>query len=186
MPNKMKTEGSLDKAIAEQIRLEKKNDIYEKVKSTRKEEVDLSDDIGKSVVSQMQVVIPAIYYWEDVENGKSVMMTMAFKIRGKNYGMAYPIDDQNFVKIDMMRKKLFNVVKESLDVLLHHGDKILDDHGNIVPDKVMDEEAVRWKHDKYWGKKVAAFNKLVRVMPITSAKAMQLGLLDKPQLLLAS
>lgn len=99
--------------------------------------------------------------------------------------MAYPIEDQNFVKIDMQRKKLFNVVKESLDVLLHHGTQILDMTGNIDPNLVHEQEAIRWKHDQYWHKKVAAFNKLVRIKPITSAEAIKLGLLDKPQILLA-
>ena len=152
----------------------------------KKEDVDLTDSVGQKVMDGLRTVIPPIYYWEDVENGKSVMMTMAFKILGKNYGMAYPIEDQNAVKIDIQRKKLFAVVKESLDVLLHHGDKILDMFGNIDPALVNDAEAFRWKNDQHWPKKVAAFNKLVRIAPITSSKAIELGLLDKPQLALAT
>jgi hypothetical protein len=105
-------------------------------------------------------------------------MTMAFKMFGMRFGMSYPIEDQNFVKIDMLRKKLFGVVKESLDVLVHHGKKGLDSRGNIDPRLVNDQEAIRFRLDEYWDKKVAAFNKLVRVAPITKEKAIKLGLLE--------
>ena len=136
-------------------------------------------EVPKEVLDQMSVVIPPVYYWEEVENGKSVMMTMAFQMFGNNYGESYPIEDDNVVMIDIGRKKLFNVVKESLDVMVHHGKKILDSAGNIDPNLVNEEEAIRYKHDPFWDKKVAAFNQLVRVAPITKAKAIELGLLNK-------
>lgn len=139
----------------------------------KKEQVAVPADI----LAGMHVQIPPIYYWEDVENGKSVMMTMAFRMFGRNYGQSYPIEDTNAVKIDIMRKKLFAVVKESLDVMIHHGTKILDSFGNIDPKLVNEEEAVRFKYDKFWEKKVAAFNQLVRIAPITKAEAERLGLL---------
>lgn len=138
----------------------------------KKEQIEVPADI----LAGMHVVIPPIYYWEDVENGKSVLMTMAFQMFGQNFGMSYPIEDTNVVKIDIMRKKLFAVVKESLDVLVHHGKKVLDSFGNIDPKLVNEEEAVRFAHDPHWDKKVAAFNQLVRIAPITKEKAMKLGL----------
>ena len=98
----------------------------------------------------------------------------------KNFGMSYPIEDTNRVKLDILQKKLFWVVKESLDCLIHHGEKVLDMFGNIDPRKVNDEEALRFKYDPLWVKKVAAFNKLCKITPITKAKARSLGLLDKP------
>jgi hypothetical protein len=125
------------------------------------------------------IVIPPIYYWEDVENGVSGKMTMAFQILGMTFGMSYPIEDQNIVKIKILRSKLFRVVKESLDVLIHHGEKVLDLFGNIDPRMVNNEEAIRYRYDRDWNKKVAAFNQLVRVAPITRKKAIKLGLLDK-------
>lgn len=134
-------------------------------------------EVPKDILDSMHIIIPPIYYWEDVENGKSVLMTMAFQMFGKNFGLSYPIEDTNAVKIDIIRKKLFAVVKESLDVLVHHGTKVLDSFGNIDPKLVNEEEAVRFKHDPYWDKKVAAFNQLVRIAPITKAKAEKLGLL---------
>lgn len=133
-------------------------------------------EVPEALLASMNIVIPPIYYWEDVENGKSVMMTMAFQMFGSNYGESYPIESTNVVELDIMRKKLFATVKESLDVLIHHGTKVLDAGGNIDPKAVNEEEAVRYRHDPFWDKKVAAFNQLVRIAPITKEKAIELGL----------
>lgn len=141
----------------------------------KKEKVAVPLDI----FSDMRVRIPPIWYWEDVNaDGTSSLMTMAFQFRGMNYGLSYPIEDTNSVKIDIMRKKLFAVIKDSLDALVHHGTKILDSGGNIDPRLVNDEEAIRFRLDKHWDKKVAAFNKLVRVAPITKKKAIKLKLIN--------
>jgi hypothetical protein len=135
-------------------------------------------EVPEDILDDVHKVIPPIYYLEDVENGKSVLMTMAFQMFGNNYGEIWPIEDTNFVKIDIMRKKLFNVVKESLDVMVHHGQKILDSDGNIDIEKMNEQEALRYKYDKFWKEKVAAFNKLVKIAPITRKKAEKLGLLN--------
>jgi len=140
----------------------------------KKEKVTVPSDI----LSEMRIVIPPIFYWEDVVDGKSVKMTMAFQWRGRNYGMSYKIEDDNFVKIGMLRKKLFAIIKESLDVICHHGEKVLDIFGNINPRLVNDEEAIRFRYDKNWDKKVAAFNQLVRVAPITKEKAIKMKLIN--------
>lgn len=132
--------------------------------------------VPPAIMGEMRVIIPPLFYWEDVVDGVSVKMTMAFKYKGMNFGMSYPIEDTNFVKTDILRRKLFAVVKESLDVLCHHGTKVLDMFGNIDPRLVNNEEAIRFKYDKYWDKKVAAFNKLVKIAPITKAKAIKMKL----------
>jgi hypothetical protein len=134
--------------------------------------------LDEGVTRQMKVAIPPIYYWEDVEDGKSVMMTMAFRWNGQNWGLAYPIETENSVTISMQRKRLFHHVKETLDILVHHGTAVLDNRGSIDPRLVNDQEALRWRHDKFWGQKVAAFNKLVRIAPITKKRAIELRLLD--------
>ena len=139
----------------------------------KKENVEIPVDI----LGEMKIVIPSIYYWEDVVLGQSTKMTMAFKILGSVYGLSYPIEEDNAVKINIARKKLFNTVKESLDVLVHHGKKVLDSFGNINPRLVNDEEAIRYKFDQLWNKRVVAFNKLVRIKPITRKEALKLGLL---------
>lgn len=132
--------------------------------------------VPPAIMGEMSVQIPPIYYWEDVIDGKSCLMTMAFQIYGRNFGMSYPIEDTNFVKIDILRKKLFAVVKESLDVLVHHGTKVLDSFGAIDLRLVNEQEAIRFRYDRYWDKKVAAFNQLVRIVPITKAKAIKMRL----------
>lgn len=139
--------------------------------------------VPPSLLGGMRVLIPNIYYWEDVEDGISVKMTMAFQWRGMNYGMSYEIEDQNYVKIEMLRKKLFSYVKSTLDVIVNHGTKVLDSFGNIDSRLVNDEEAIRYRYDKDWDKKVAAFNSLVRVCPITKKKAVKMKLLDEPKVL---
>lgn len=133
-----------------------------------------------SVIAR-KIVIPPIWYWEDVEKGISHMMTMAFQRNGLNFGMSYEINDDNRDRIDIMRKKLFAVVKETMDAIVHHGQTILDSFGNIDPRKVHEAEALRFWADPLWAKRVAAFNKLVKIMPITKKKAIELGLLDKPK-----
>ena len=165
------------------------SDIITSMKEVKEQEQPVANFAKKpnifvppSVMGNMRIQIPPIYYWEDVVDGQSVMMTMAFKIHGGLFGMSYPIEDQNVVKINILRKKLFAVVKESLDVLVHHGKKVLDSFGNIDPRLVNEEEAIRYRLDQYWDKKVAAFNKLVRVAPITKKKAVKLGLLPQPKM----
>lgn len=145
-------------------------------KFAKKEKEEKIDPV---IESQVRVTIPPIYYWEDVHNGKSFLMTMAFKWKGQNWGESYPIEDEDDdAIISKHRQMLFGRVKETLDVLLHHGTKVLDSHGNIDPRLVNDEEAIRWKHDPHWQQKVAAFNKLVRIAPITRDRAVQLKLVD--------
>lgn len=140
----------------------------------KKERVELTPE------EQRNIQIPPLYYWEDVNlDGTSSLMTMAFQWEGKIYGMSYPIgaDEQNRVRINIMRQKLFNVVKETCDVLVHHGMKVLDQYGNVDPQKVNDQEAIRYRFDPTWDRKVKAFNQLVKIYPITRKKAIKLGLI---------
>src|SRR3989338_10042678 len=94
----------------------------EDIKFAKKENIAVSPEL----MASMNILIPNIYYWEDVVNGKSEKMTMAFQMFGRNFGMSYPIEDTNRVKLDILQKKLFWAVKDSLDVLIHHGEKVLD------------------------------------------------------------
>lgn len=152
----------------------RKEDTQPLANFAKKEHIAVPSDI----LSEMRVVIPPLYYWEDVnDDGTSSLMTMAFQYRGRNYGMSYPIEDTNVVKIEMLRKKLFAVVRESLDAMCHHGTKVLDGFGNIDPRLVNEQEAIRYRYDEHWNKKVAAFNKLVRIAPITKKKALKMGLI---------
>jgi len=137
--------------------------------------------IAKPILQDMNVMIPPLYYWETVESGVSVLMTAAFMYKGMKFGESYEIPvPNNYVKIQKMRKKLIKKVTQTMDVLVQHGKQVLDSAGNIDPRKVMDQEAIRFKYDPLWDKRVAAFNKLVRVAPITRSQAVNLGLLHKP------
>ena len=153
------------------------NEEKTKTKFARKEEVD----VPAPLLAEAQIKIPPIYYWEDIFEDLPVLMTMAFKIYGRTFGLSYPVEEKdarNVVKMKMTRGKLFNVVKESLYVLLHHGEKILDSYGNIDPRLVNEQEALRFKYDPLWDKRVAVFNKLVRAVPITREEAVKLKLLN--------
>lgn len=121
----------------------------------------------------MDTLVPNIYYWEERNIlGGLDLMTMGFKWEGKMYCRAFEMaNERNVVKIKMARRKLFQIMKESLDVLVHHGAKVLDATGNINPRLVNDEEAIRYKFDPLWDKRVAAFNKIVRVKEITKEEA---------------
>lgn len=138
--------------------------------------------VPTDILSEMNVQIPPIFYWEDVYQGKSQLMTMAFKWHNMNYGYSYPIEDENTVRLEMLRRRLFNRVSETLDCLVHHGTKVLDINGNIDPRLVNDQEAIRDYYDKNWKNKIAAFKKLVKIAPITKEKAMSLKLIDAPKI----
>jgi hypothetical protein len=135
-------------------------------------------EVSPSILKDESVNVPPIYYWEDVCDGKSVLMTMAFKWKGRNWGMSYPIEDDNMKKREICRKKLFRIVKESMDILVHHGEKVLDSTGNIDSRLVNDQEALRFKMDPIWDKRILAFNQLVKIKPITKKRAEILGLLN--------
>ena len=139
----------------------------------KKEEVIVPQDIWDEV----NVKIPPLYYWEDVFEGKSQLMTMAFTHRGGYYGYSYPNEDENMVMRQILRKRLFNRMSETMDVVLHHGEKVMDRDGNIDPRLVNDQEAIRAFYDKNWKYKVAAFRKLIKINPITKKQAKQLKLI---------
>lgn len=133
--------------------------------------------VDADILTGMRIVIPPIYYWEDVNlTGKSIMMTMAFRMNGRLWGESQEIVNEG--EIPRQRNNLFGKMRETLDVLLHHGDKVLDSNGDIDPRLVYDEEALRWKYDERWPQKVAAFNQLVRLAPITRARAIELKLIE--------
>lgn len=142
-------------------------------------------NIPSNIMAEVSVMVPPLYYWEDIVDGKSYQMTMAFDWKGFKFGMSFPIQEaeqNNAVKMDFLRKKLFKAVKEPLDVLCHHGSKVLGSDGNIDIRLVNEQEAIRFKFDRYWREKVAALNKLVKIKSITKKKAIKLGFIDGPKI----
>ena len=128
----------------------------------------------------VNIRVPTIYFWEESYNDKPTIMTAAFKWKGVCFGESFPIDD---TKLSTVRKKadknkLIEKVKEALDVLIHHGKRVLDDgDGNIDPRKVNDAEAERFYLDPGWRDKVIALRQIMLVRKITREQAVQLGLL---------
>lgn len=125
------------------------------------------------------ITVPTVYFWEESYNDKPILMTVAFKWRGICFGESFPIDN---TKLRRIRKKgdknrLIEKVKEALDILVHHGEKILDGDGNINPKKVNDEEAIRYWLDENWRGKVIALRKAMIVKDITRDQAVKLELL---------
>ena len=123
-----------------------------------------------------KIIVPNLYYWETEYNGKAYLMTAAFQWKGMNYGFSFSMED-NAVKNKMNKKKLINIVKESLDILVHHGKNAIVSDGNINSRETRDEEARRFWLDKLWAKRIICFNKIVKVKNITCDEAKKLKLL---------
>lgn len=130
------------------------------------------------------IVVPDIFFWVEYDQTeKPTHMTCAFTYNSKRYGPlqfgeTWPIDkDWSKVSRRTFEKKLMGKMVESLDLLVHHGDRILDSDGNIHPVRANDAEAERFFLDKNWGDRIGAFAKIVRVKAINKAKAIELGLI---------
>ena len=76
-----------------------------------------------------------------------------------------------------LREMLEGKLRETLDVIVHHGKQVLDGDGNIDGQLVQDQEAIRHFHDKLWSDRVTAFNKVVLIKDITREEALKMKLL---------
>ncbi len=125
------------------------------------------------------VRVPTIYFWEDFYNNKPEKMTAAFKWRGMCFGESFPIDDTKLNKIRKRgdKNRLIEKVKEALDIVVHHGSRVLDSDGNINPKKVNDAEAERFWIDPEWRNKIIALRKIIIVKDATKEEVIKLGLL---------
>ena len=124
------------------------------------------------------IVVPPIYFWTEEYQGKPTVMTAAVRYEGMNFGLSFPINEnKTWYNID--KKKLITHMKEVVSVLSLHGRKVLDTFNQIDPRLVNDEEAVHWKLDPLWDKRVKAVERLTKVKEITRARAVKLKLLDK-------
>ena len=122
---------------------------------------------------KLKLDIPVIFYWEDEQVS---VMTAAFKWKGKNFGLSFNLDS-NIKRNEMNKRQLLFRVGATLDLLLHHGNKILDSDGNLNKEKVDDVEARKFWLDKDWAKQVAFVNKILRTKDITKERAKKLKLL---------
>ena len=122
------------------------------------------------------ILVPPIYFWVEEYNEKPTIMTVAVRWESMNFGLSFPVDE-NKVRAKMDSKKLLGHMKEVVSVLVLHGRKVLDKFNQIDPRLVNDEEAIRWKLDPLWDKRVSAVNKLMKIKDITKDDAAKLKLL---------
>ncbi len=122
-----------------------------------------------------KIMVPPIYFWLDIEEEKPVLMTAAVQWKGRNFGLSFPVDE-NKVRAQMASKKLITHMREIVSVLTLHGEKVLDSDFQIDPLKVNDQEAIHWKMDPQWTRKVLAVRQLTKVRDITKQAAINLKL----------
>ena len=130
------------------------------------------------------IVVQTIYFWVEFDlQEKPVSMTAAFTYFSKAYG---PLQFGETWTVDeawgpttrkAYQKKLCGKMVETLDVLVHHGDKILDSRGNINFRELQDAEAERFFRDPLWADRLGAFTKVVIVKVINFKKAQELKLI---------
>lgn len=121
-------------------------------------------------------LVPPIYFWIEEYNGKPTIMIAAVRWANMNFGLSFPVNENKvWAKIDS--KKLITHMKEVVSVLVLHGRKVLDKYNQLDPRLINDEEAIRWKLDPIWDKRVNAVNKLMRIKDITREEAVKLKLL---------
>ena len=124
-------------------------------------------------MGKVNLDIPIIFYWIDEQDS---VMTAAFKWKGENFGLSYLFSSD--VKANNINKnKLLFQVGTTLDVLLHHGRKVVNSKGDVDSEMVDNEEAKRFWLDQDWAKQVAFINKMMQTKDITKEYAKKLGLL---------
>lgn len=129
-----------------------------------------------------KIFVPDIFFWIEYDlMEKPVCMTAAFTYNSKKlgaiqFGETWQIDkDWSKISRRTYEKKLMGKMVETLDILTHHGDKILDAEGNINTRLLNDMEAERFYLDKNWSDRLGAFAQVVRVKVIGFTKAKELG-----------
>ena len=130
----------------------------------------------KAVVNPIgatKVFVPTIYVWEDRKNGEIIG---AFEWQGSTYGLSFDYEmDRSQRERD--KKQLKIRLRDTLDLLIHHGRRVMDSRGNINPNAVMQVEADRYFADPFWKERVKAFRRVCRIKEITKDEAIKLNLL---------
>ena len=118
-------------------------------------------------------MLNVIYYWEDADK-----MNAYAKTKYGIYGLSFYLP-QNPVRKRINKKQLLARVKDTLDVIVHHGLEVLDRDGNVNMKKVNNAEARRFWMDKDWKKKVDTVRKFIEIKEINESEAKLLGIIDK-------
>ena len=150
--------------------------------------LDLSTDIKSAATKVKQalfspivnplgatkVVVPTIFVWEDKKNGEVIG---AFRLENQLYGISFPYE-MDRSRREMDKKHLKVRLRDTLDLLIHHGRQVMDSKGNVDPYKVKQVEADRYFMDPFWKRRVNAFRKVCRIKEITKDEALKLHLID--------
>lgn len=132
-----------------------------------------SDQSGVNPVGEKVVRLPTIYLWEDSKNGQ---VCGAFYWKGRPWGICFPYEDTS-ARREADKQHLRTRLRDTLDILVHHGEEVVDKRGNINPTKVNDAEANRFWVDPLWRNRLLAFRKAVKFKEISKKTAEELNLL---------
>lgn len=124
-------------------------------------------------IGTRKVRVPGIFLWSDKENG---VICGAFRWRGSPWGICFPYAE-NKTRRDMDGKHLRVRLRDTLDLLLHHGEKVLNSDGDFDQRKINDMEAERHWADPLWARRVEAFKEAVVFKEISKTTAEKLKLL---------
>jgi hypothetical protein len=167
--------------IVTQAMVEKRPELeLIKPKEATEDEKKILASHDKSVKEKAgQIMVPDLYFWVDYNIlEKPIAMTCAFKWRDLQFGEMWKIDELwSRGKRRAYEKKLMAKMVNSLGLIVHFGNLILDKNKNIDPVKAQDEVARRYFLDKLWKARLDAFHKVIRIKVINVVKAKELGLL---------
>ena len=132
-------------------------------------------DISTVDTSVISTMVPPVYFWLDLFEDKPIKMTAAVKWKDLRFGLSFPVPD-NKVQARMDSSKLITHMREVASVLALHGEKVLDVYQQLDMKLINEQEAIRYKLDHLWDKKVKAVEKLIKVKDITKQRAVELKL----------
>ena len=140
----------------------------------KKEKVQWTPEMVKAVD---RIMVPPIYFWlSHFLDEQPKLMTGAVMWKGLRFGLSFPVPD-NKVQARMDSTKLLRHMREVSSVLALHGKEVLDSNLQFDMIKINEQEAIRFKLDPEWDKRVKAVESLIRVKDITEQEARNLKLL---------
>ena len=124
------------------------------------------------------IMVPPIFIWfsQFDEHDKPHLVTAAVKWEGLRFGLSFEIDE-NQVRARMDCDKLIRHMRETSSVLALHGKMVLDSNQELNMKQINEQEAIRFKFDPLWDKRVKVVDSLIKVKYITQEDARKLKVL---------
>jgi len=137
----------------------------------KKEAITLTPELTEGIM------VPAVYFWcSQFIDDQPTLMTGAVLWKGLRFGLSFPINE-NRVLARMDSVKLLRHMREISSVLALHGEEVLDNDKQIDLEKLNEQEAIRFKFDPLWEKRVKAVEQLIKIKDISAEEARDLTLL---------